>query len=124
MASKTGFGEIFSALRDILARHASLLDVKDDSADCYYLDTAHIMKNGKPLYFGSVRIRKNYVSYHLMPVYVEPALLRSASSKLKKRMQGKSCFNFTHMDEELFGELAELTERGLKYYRSEGYLDK
>jgi hypothetical protein len=28
----------------------------------------------KELFFGGVQIKKNYVSYHLMPVYMEPAL--------------------------------------------------
>ena len=31
-------------------------------------------------------------------------------------MQGKSCFNFTKVDEELFAELAALTERVAKRY--------
>ena len=31
----------------------------------------------------------------LMPVYVNPSLLETMSSALRKRMQGKACFNFT-----------------------------
>ncbi len=50
--------------------------------------------------------------YYLMPVYVEPSLLDSVSPELKRRMQGKSCFNFTTVDEGLFAELEALTRTG------------
>ncbi len=62
--------------------------------------------------FGAVRIRTRYVSYHLMPIYGSPALLDGISPLLRRRMQGKSCFNFTKVDDALFTELAELTGRG------------
>src|SRR5262245_9840801 len=64
----------------------------------------------REVWFGAVGPRKNYVSYHLMPVYWFPDLLKNVSPELKKRMQGKSCFNFKEVDEKLFDELAELTE--------------
>lgn len=37
-------------------------------------------------------------------------------------MQGKSCFNFTEVDEVLFSELAGLTRRGMQSYEQEGYV--
>jgi hypothetical protein len=48
------------------------------------------------------------VSYYLMPVYVDPCLLDGISENLKRRMQGKSCFNFTETDQPLFKELTRL----------------
>ena len=53
-----------------------------------------------------------------MPIYVEPSLLEGVSPELRRRMQGKSCFNFRSVDETLFDELAELTWRG--YERTAG----
>ncbi len=41
-----------------------------------------------------------------MPVYVFPELLGAVRPLLRKRMQGKSCFNFTRVDPALFEELA------------------
>ena len=38
-------------------------------------------------------------------------------------MQGKSCFNFTRVDEALFEELDGLTARGIAGFRERGYLD-
>lgn len=116
--------EVFDALRAIMEVHTSSLDIKRDEAGDFYVDTFHVMKNGKPLWFGGVKIMKNYVSYHLMPVYVNAGLLGDISPELKKRMQGKSCFNFKTMDEKLFKELDKLTKRGLQDYRASGYVKR
>jgi hypothetical protein len=53
------------------------------------------------LFFGAVMRFKSYVSYHLTPLYVCPEMAKTVSSALKKRMQGKSCFNFHAADEAL-----------------------
>ena len=67
--------------------------------------------------FAAVRKGKSYVSFHLFPVYMFPELLHGLSPALKKRMQGKSCFNFKTVDEELLAELRELTARGVRMTR-------
>jgi hypothetical protein len=72
----------------------------------------HPWDPGKPMWFGAVQPMKNYVSYHLMPVYGSPALAATISPELKKRMQGKSCFNFKTVDAALFAELGVLTAAG------------
>jgi hypothetical protein len=73
-------------------------------------------------YFAGVTLGKRYVSYHLMPVYTEPSLLDGASPELRRRMQGKSCFNFTRVDEDLFDELDRVTGRGRAQYAEDGLL--
>jgi hypothetical protein len=65
---------------------------------------------------------KGYVTYQLMPLYAYPELAKMVSSDLKKRMQGKSCFNFRAPDEALFAELGELTKAGLEKYRAKNWL--
>ena len=77
-------------------------------------------KGKKTMFFGAVQIMKRYVSFHLMPVYVHPELLEGLSDDLRRRMQGKSCFNFTHIDEAQLAELARLTERGMAAFREDG----
>ena len=67
----------------------------------------------------SAQIKKTYVSFYLMPVYMYPELLNDISPQLKKRMQGKSCFNFKKVEPELFDELAELTRRGADKFKEE-----
>jgi hypothetical protein len=121
-APSAAFTPVFTELRALMAPYAKQLDVKTDSDTELYLDTRHLQKNKKPLFFGAVQVKKGYVSYHLMPVYVAPALLDGASAALKAQMQGKSCFNFKTVDRALFKELAALTEAGWQSYRQQGFV--
>ena len=113
---------VFEKLSDIMRQFEGDLVVKSREADNYYLDTTTLARNKKPMFFGAVQVKKNYVSYHLMPVYVFPELLEGMSEKLAKRMQGKSCFNFKALDQETFQELARLTEKSLEQFREAGYV--
>jgi hypothetical protein len=112
----------FARLRELLAPYAAELDARRDDDEQLYLDTRHRMNNGRVLFFGAVQRRKRYVAFHLMPVYTDPELLNDVSDALARRMQGKSCFNFTKVDACLFDELAALTERGYQRYREHGYV--
>jgi hypothetical protein len=103
------FAATFDQLRTILEPFGGRLLVKKDSAEEYSLDLPWSEKWKRELFFGAVRIGRSYVSFHLMPVYMFPDLLEHASAGLKKRMQGKSCFNFKRAEPELFTELNELT---------------
>jgi hypothetical protein len=119
MAEKD-FTAVFGRLRAIMAPYAEGLDVVHDVPGTYYLNTRHVRGDGYVLMFGAVQIKSRYVSYHLMPVYAWTDLLEGMSDGLRKRMQGKSCFNFTTVDEDLFAELAELTRRGAARGAGEG----
>lgn len=118
------FHACFTELRGILARFQPCLVLRADTPDEYYLDTAYQMKNGKPLFFGAVWIKKAYVSYHLFPVYMYPDLLKGLSPRLKARMQGKSCFNFKRVEPEAFAEISRLTDAGFQRIKAEGFLSK
>lgn len=113
---------VFAELSSILRPYAAKLETKADTQVELYVDTRHIMNNKKPLFFGAVQIKKNYITFHLMPVYVQPALLESTSPELKRCMQGKSCFNFTAVDKALFKELAGLVKAGYASYKVLGYV--
>lgn len=112
---------VFADLRALMAPYAARLDPKKDDASELYLDTCHLQKNKKPLFFGAVQVKKTYVSYHLMPVYLQPALLDGVSAALKARMQGKSCFNFSSTEPQLLQELAQLTQAGFASYEEQGW---
>ena len=74
---------------------------------------------GKPWgYVAGTRLGKRYVSFYLMGVYARPELAEAMSPELKRRMQGKSCFNFTKVDEPLFTELEALTGRCIPGFRA------
>src|SRR5688500_9262071 len=106
------FGAVFARLKGILEPYASRMHISSDEAGLYDVDMAPAAERNPTTWFGGVRLGKRYVSYYLMPVYVEPSLLEGVSPELRRRMQGKSCFNFTNVDERLFGELEDLTRAG------------
>jgi hypothetical protein len=112
---------VFSKLKAILESHAENLQIDCDTSSEYLLNSRKLEK-GKPVFFGRAKIGSTRVAYHLMPVYCYPELLSGMSEQLRKRMQGKSCFNFTRFDPDLFEELAELTRKGLEAYQTHGQI--
>jgi hypothetical protein len=108
------FEATFATLRGILQRHAkTLLVVADRPGDYQVASPALTDRIGRPLFIAGVQIKKTYVSYHLIPVYTTPGLLKGVSPRLLERMQGKSCFNFTTLDKAQARELAALTKAGV-----------
>jgi hypothetical protein len=104
MPSEAVMTETFAALKALLVPYAAPLVVVKDAPDEYYLDAHNAPVAGAQPSFASAKIGKRYVSFHLMPVYVYPELLQEMSPELRKRMQGKSCFNFTKPEAALFAE--------------------
>ncbi len=122
MSEDSRYQSVFECLKRVLANYSGGLVLAKNDADDYYLNTRYIMKNKKPMFFGAVQIGKNYVAYHLMPVYVFPGLLTGISPELRHRMQGKSCFNFKAPNQALFHELGQLTAAGYRRYLEAGYV--
>ena len=112
MSPQSDFPNVFEKLKSILKPYEKKLTVKAYSSGAYSLDGPYSERWKMDLFFGSAQIKKNYVSFYLMPVYMYPDLLKGISPELKKHMQGKSCFNFKQVDPALFKELSALTKRG------------
>jgi hypothetical protein len=122
MANKADFEATFERLKAILQPFEPHLVVVTNTPGNYYLDTPYTEQYQKALMFGAAHIKKNYVSYYLFPIYMCPTLLDGMSAKLKKRMQGKSCFNFTSIDEETLNELSALTQKGFERFQKENLI--
>lgn len=116
------FAKTFYALKQVFAPYEKRLNVTADSREKYYLETKSRSYQGRPLFFGAAILGRAYVSFHLMPLYWDPSLLKGISPELQKRMQGKSCFNFTAPDPALFRELAKLTSKGFALYNRKNLL--
>jgi len=119
MAAK--YGDAFVTLKSAFNKVSKRLTVKADTPTQYTLvskiPSPFPQHKGQPMWFASVRLGKAYVSFHLMPLYMNPVLVRSISPELKKRMQGKTCFNFKNDPEPvLLAELKRLTEEGFKQW--------
>ncbi|MEW6306336.1 MAG: hypothetical protein AB1705_22960 [Verrucomicrobiota bacterium] len=117
---KAEFEMVFGRLREILAPYAGRLKVSADVVEHYCLDVEYSEKLKKGYPVAWVKASKAYVSYHFMPVYMFPQLRAGMSEGLKARMQGKSCFNFKAVDEELFQELERVTAEGFALAKKAG----
>ena len=121
------FAGVFNTLKPVLAKYAKRLSVKADTPIEYTMVTKSAspfpQHKGQPMFFGSVRLGKAYVSFHLMPLYMCPALTQTISPALKKRMQGKTCFNFKSDPEpDLIAELKRLTAAGFERWGEKAWL--
>ena len=119
MPDQNDFPVVFEELKKILKPYAGRLTVTADTPSAYSLDGPYSEKWKKVIYFGGAQVKKNYVSFYLMPVYMYPELLQDVSPELKKHMQGKSCFNFKKVEADLFRELADLTKRSAEQFKKE-----
>ncbi len=105
------FKVVFTKLRGLMLQAAPCMTVATDTAGALELRTKVIdKKTRQPGWFGAVTVKKSYVAYHLMPLYAHPELAEGISAELSKRRQGKTCFNFSRVDETLFAEIRLLTK--------------
>lgn len=113
----TDFDAVHARLREILLRHRGDLVVTRDGPAGVAIEIPGY--EGKPWgYVAGTRVGKSYVSYYLMPVYTSPELANSLSPALRKRLQGKACFNFRTIDERVIAELEALTATSIPGFRA------
>jgi hypothetical protein len=117
MPDQPDFQAVFDQLKPLMQALEPECVVLHDQPGKYYLALPPVPEIKKELWLGGVEIKKNYVSYHLVPVYAQPELLTTISDGLRKRMQGKSCFNFKKIDAAQLAELADLTGRGFASFK-------
>src|SRR5262245_7852444 len=119
MPKTDDFADTFATLRALLQRCGKgLITTVDEPGDFQLASPALTDRVGRPLFVAAVQIKKNYVSFHLMPIYADKALLAGVSPELCKRMQGKACFNFTAIDAAQVKELSTLTKKGIERFRT------
>ncbi|MEP1125147.1 MAG: hypothetical protein ABJH68_14780 [Ilumatobacter sp.] len=66
--SQDSFGEVFEAARAVMVRHADDLVVTAKTPAEIVVEGVVPGANGRLRWYGAVQTKKNYVSYHLMPV--------------------------------------------------------
>ncbi|MGZ8502005.1 MAG: hypothetical protein ACXWWR_02185 [Candidatus Limnocylindrales bacterium] len=113
------FPAVVARLREILEPHRDQFAVTRDGPAGMSLEV-HGLEGRPNGYFAGIRVGKRYVSYYLMAVYAFPELVEAMSPELRRRMQGKACFNFSRVDETLMAELADVTARGAQRWGPDG----
>jgi len=119
---KREFELAFQGLRKILKPYDKKLRVLKDGPGGYMSESKSIRYLGKPVMFAAIT-SKSYVAFHLFPVYMFPDLLKGISPELKKRMQGKTCWNFKKAEEPLFAELGGLVDASFQRFAEGGERD-
>jgi hypothetical protein len=112
------FTATFNELRALMLRDAVGMTVAMDAPGelVMHAPWPHPRKPKEAMWFGMVRQGKAYVSYHLMPLYMNPAMQAKVSPALARRMQGRTCFNFKTTGPELVTDLAALTREAAAFY--------
>jgi hypothetical protein len=113
------FGDTYDRLRALLNPYDEHLDVRRDG-EAGYESWCTGEFRGREVFFAGVREGTAYVSFHFFPVYTQPDLLTGIDPALRKRMQGKSCFNFKTLEETLERSLEALIKTGFERYRDQG----
>jgi hypothetical protein len=113
------FGALEARLWRILEPYRGRLE----DGSVYGVHTLKRVGAGAHGFFAGVRMAANHVSFHLMPIYADPSLLDGISPGLRRHLEGKTTFDFTAIDEELFAELEALTARCFEAYMRSGVDD-
>lgn len=113
--------DVYEQLRSLMIRSAVPMLVRRDEPEAIDLDAPwpNPTKPAQPMWFGSVRRGKRYVSVHVMALYTHAELLASVPPELANRMQGKTCFNFTKIDPRQFEALEALITTAAALYAEE-----
>lgn len=119
---KLEFGLAFQGLRKILKPYDAKLRVIKDGPGGYMSESKSIRYLGKPVMFAAIT-SKSYVAFHLFPVYMFPDLVKGISPELKKRMQGKTCWNFKKVEGPLFAELGGIVDASFRRFAEFGDRD-
>ena len=100
----------YLVLRDLMIKTAPMMQIgKDTQGDCTLnVPPVNIMASKDPVWFGSVRMGKSFVSYYLMPLS-QPALYAKVPENLKKFMQGRTCFNIHTIEPDILLSLEAVT---------------
>ena len=100
----------YIALRDVLVNNAQDMQIAKDTVGEVTLNIApkDILAAKDPIWFGTVRMATNHVSYYLMPLS-QAANFARVPDYLKRYMQGRTCFNLVHLDPQTLTDLEILT---------------
>lgn len=114
MAGAPDLVAVEARLRAILAPYEGRLEW----ATIYGLPTLRRPGAKAHDWFAFVKPASKHVSFFLLPVYTYPEVATSVSPALRKRLTGKSAFNFKVVDEAEMAELEALVARAFERYRA------
>lgn len=73
------------------------------------------------MFFGMIAHRKDSVTFHFFPCYMQTGFKEIAPS-LFKHLKGKTCFHFKKEEDVHEKELKLLLEKGITAWKKAGYI--
>ncbi len=119
---------IFNKLKKNLEKFSPPMVVSIDSIDSTYeiignkpVPYGYNKKMVPGMYFATIAQRKDSVTLHFFPSYMDTTL-KDVAPSLYKCMKGKTCFHFKKEEQVNEKELVLLIEAGIKAWELFGYL--
>jgi hypothetical protein len=124
---KTDLIEIFQSIRASMQPYAAKgFSVKTNTENEYDLwsekNVVFAGKKRNEVHFATVKINKNYVALHFMPVYVETDIKALFHENLLKLLKGKACFHIKKLDDELLGHIVVALKAGDTLYKQKQWV--
>lgn len=108
---------VYIALRGLMVRAAPAMQIGKDASGELTLNVArNIMAAKDPVWFGSVRLSGNNVSYYLPPLAMKEGRDLDVPESLKRMSTSKTCFVFHDANPERFNELEALTRQAAQKF--------
>ena len=109
---------LYLSLRDLMVRAAPAMQIGKDAVGDLQLNAVSrdIMASKDPVWFGSVRLSGNNVSYYLPPLAAREGRDLTVPEALKRMASTKTCFVFHDANPERFAELEDLTRAAAQKY--------
>jgi hypothetical protein len=124
--SQKELAEIYRGLKIILKRCEGPFQPKVDGDRSYDLwsfkDLVIAGRKRKEVFFASIVIRKTYVGFYYMPIYIDVGLSNVFKPELLKLLKGKSCFYIRDLSPDIASQIEEALKIGYELYKERGWV--
>jgi hypothetical protein len=125
-AKPQSHGEIYSALKTLLKKHAKPFAVEPYPGKkgimLYSKDEVMALGKKQRMCFAGLMEHKSHVGFYFMPMYTDPSLKKKIAPEFAKLLKGKSCFHIRKVSPELLKQADEALKLGFDAYKKNGWV--
>lgn len=117
--------KVFTDLKGVLEPYLKEFKAYDSPGKFSLYTKKPVMIDGRPfeeVYFAGIKMNKNMVSFHFMPIYMNQSLRDKVPASLQKVLRGHTCFNLKELSPEMVGDIRHLLDLGVAGYKARGWL--
>ena len=120
--------EIFEKMKSIMQKQIPPLVISKNTDDNFELIGDKPVPYGSTkkivpgMYFSSLLVRKDLISFHFFPMYINREVFIPLIPNMIKILSGKTCFNIKKLEQMNEKELSALFKRGIELFKELGYL--